>query len=477
MDRPNLVFIVFDTARASAFEPWGASPGSTPTMAQLSSRGVAVPQAVSTCNWTMPSHAAMFTGRLPRSVGLTNPPGPHTNRCYPLMEANRGRLLPEVLHRAGYHTAASSANPWVATSHGFGIGFDSFAQVSGTRNNGIADRDWRTRLRWAYEALVARVDDGITATSEVIDGWLAEKPRQPFFWFINVMECHSPYLPPRPWNGLGPLDRLRASREARRHLTLDAIWRASAGGFDIPEETLERMRHLYARAVALMDSWLAQVLAKLDEHGLLDDTLVVATADHGENLGESRLIGHAFSLNDHLIRVPLVIAGPDPVEVPAVMSTAALPGVIAEALGLESNPWARDAGDRLEGIAVAQYDALCLPEDPRVEEAVDAWHLGDAARFALTQPMTAATDGHRKLVRHGQHLLLYDLRADPHELAPVKIAEPTKLPPDTARLYEALERADASDADPEAIRRLMSSDPGIPADEALEAQLRLLGYL
>ena len=81
---------------------------------------------------------------------------------------------------------------------------------------------------------------------------------------MNLVECHSPYLPPWPYNDLGPIDRLRAAEEARRHLTLSGIWKACAGNFDVPPGALERMRHLYARSVRLMDDWLRDLLAELD---------------------------------------------------------------------------------------------------------------------------------------------------------------------------------------------------------------------
>jgi hypothetical protein len=473
--KPNVVLVVLDTARATAFEPWGAPVGSTPTVAQLASRGTAVRQAVSASNWTMPSHAAMFAGRLPRSMGLTTPPGSRIDRCYPLMAANRPRLLPDVLHKAGYQTAGSSSNPWVADAHGFAIGFDSFTQVHGKRDAGIADRDVRTRLRWVYEALLARVDQGAAASAEIVDGWLAGPPKPPFFWFINLMECHSPYLPPRPWNDLGPLARVRASAEARRHLTMNAIWRASVGGFDIPTDTLERMRHLYAKSVGLMDAWIGRLLTMLDERHLLDDTIVLVTSDHGENLGESQLIGHAFALNDHLIRVPLVVSGPDPIDLPDFLSTVALPRIIGDAVGLASNPWGRDRDDIPAGIAVAQYDGLVFPDDPRVEQAVSEWQLGDSARVALTQPMTAATDGRRKLVRHGDVLRLYNLAADPDELDPAPVG-PT-LSPDVQALADAIAAADLTDASPEDIAAIQEIDRGTTGGGAMEEQLRLLGYL
>ena len=71
------------------------------------------------------------------------------------------------------------------------------------------------------------------------------------------------------------------------------------------------MRHLYARSrCGYMDDWLAASSSALDARGLLDDTLVIVTSDHGENFGEGGLMAHAFSLDERLMHVPLVAAGP-----------------------------------------------------------------------------------------------------------------------------------------------------------------------
>src|SRR5207248_3532563 len=124
------------------------------------------------------------------------------------------------------------------------------------------------------------------------------------------VECHSPYLPPRPYQALSLRERLRAAEEARQHLNLEAIWRICASEFDVPEDVLDRMRRLYAGAVRYVDHWLEGVLGGLERAGILDETLVIITSDHGENFGEGGLITHAFSLDDRLIRVPPTAAGP-----------------------------------------------------------------------------------------------------------------------------------------------------------------------
>ena len=98
-----------------------------------------------------------------------------------------------------------------------------------------------TDSEWIYALVLSQLE----AVDKQVQRWLAAEHR-PFFWFVNLIECHSPYLPPRPENDLSALRRLRAAEEARRYLTFTGILRACAGGFDIPDGALERMRHLHA---------------------------------------------------------------------------------------------------------------------------------------------------------------------------------------------------------------------------------------
>jgi arylsulfatase A-like enzyme len=468
----NVLLIIFDAARADAFEPYGAPAGSTPAVSQLARRGGAMPGMFAAGCWTVPSHAALFTGLLPRAAGLSRAPDGTPSSCLPVMETHRDRLLPEVMRRAGYATAAVSANAWLTPESGFGVGFDRFVTIETKRQAHLHRSGVRSAAAWAIEALRARVDDGAGEAGAVLRRWIGEPRRQPFFWFVNLVECHSPYLPPRPYNDLGPIDRLRAAAEARRYLTLGEIWRACAGGFDIPEPALARMRHLYGQAIRSLDDWLGRLLEDLDRGGLLDETLVIVTSDHGENLGENGLITHALSLDNRLLRVPYVVAGPGASAPSDVHSLARVPHLIADAVGVADHPW--HAGAPAPGVAVAEFDPPAPREDPRVQRALSEWGLGEEGGWRLTTPMTAATDGRHKLLRRGDVEELYDLDADPLEVEP---ASPADAPADVlARLRAALVEAAATEAAP-ATAEPPPDQEGNAERRDLEARMRLLGYM
>jgi len=471
---PNLLLIVMDTARRDSFEPYGALPGSTPSIAQMASRGIAHEHLFAASSWTLPSHASMFTGLLPRACGVSGRPGIRPHDARPQLTRLSDRMLAEVLRRKGYATAAASANLWITPSAGFDVGFDHFAVVDSARQSGLHRQGPVARLKWSAEGLRAKGDDGAREIEALLSAWIGSAERdQAFFWFVNLVECHSPYLPPRPYDDLGPLDRIRAAEEARRHLNLLAIWRACSGGFDIPDAALDRMRHLYARSIRYMDDWLARLLQRLNDQSLLEDTLVVVTSDHGENLGEGALISHALSLDNRLLRVPLVAVGPGCERLggngPA--SLASLPRMVCQALGIDRHPWIEDPVP--EGIVVAQLEASVDLNDPQTRPIVDEWGVGEEGLVRLTSPQVCATDGLSKLLRIGDREVVFDLIADPLELAPMTETGPD---PRIARLRATLDRLPTSRT-PSAGRITAGTDPSPDEVAAIEERMRLLGYL
>ena len=473
MPGPNIVLLVFDTARADAFTPYGAPSDATPVVAQLANEGSFADAAYATSCWTLPSHASLFTGALPRAVDLAQAPGGTPHGCAPVLRELRPRLLPAVLREHGYRTEGVSTNLWITDVSGFDTGFDRFESVPSPRQGHMVATTPKGRARWLAEGVLARYDDGARSAEQTLERWLGDRGTEPFFWFVNLIECHSPYLPPRPYNDLPLPQRLKAASEAPKHLTLDAIWRSCCGGFDVPPDAIERMRHLYAQSIRLLDDWLGRIVERLGDAGVLDDTVVIVTSDHGENLGESELIGHAFSLDDRLTRVPLVARGPG-IDVSGTSSIAQLPALIAEVASIEA-PWS--AGDLPSDVGVAQFDPPVEPGDPRIEIALEAWGLGEEAAQVLTTPLTSASDGRWKLLRRGEVEETYDLVADPSEEQPNAVIPDDRL----TVLREALchPAATARGTGTHGARTVPSTSSAPDPDEVarIEAQMRQLGYL
>ncbi|MHB8692679.1 MAG: sulfatase [Solirubrobacteraceae bacterium] len=472
---PNVLLVVLDAARRDALTPYGAPAGATPAIAELARRGRALSRAYATSSWTLPSHASMFAGRLPRALGLSQPPDGTPQSAKSVLTALSERLLPAVLRNAGYETHGFSANAWVSEHTGLATGFDTFTSAGNDRverNNRLLAGGLRGRLGWMLEGLRSRGDDGALELGRALRERIASSPGAPGFWFVNLVECHSPYLPPRPWNDLGPRERIRAAIDAERYMGFEAICVQATGHGEIPPESMARMRHLYDRSVAYMDAWLADVFQTLSTNGILDETLVIVTADHGESFGEDGLVAHGFSLGQQLINVPCVIAGPGTPERDAIFSLAELPGLIAAAAGIDG-PWRADdlpAGS----VAVAQYDPMAPPEDPRIVAFAEKFGIGEQGVRRLTASVSAATDGDYKLVRTTEERF-YDLRTDPHERAPLRA---DAVPDEIAAILRGALAHEAPDAAPGADPS--TGDPAAASPEelaALEQQMKLLGYM
>jgi arylsulfatase A-like enzyme len=419
----------------------------------------------------------MFTGRLPRRLGLAQPPGGESHAARGVLESMSERLLPQVLRNAGYATHGFSTNLWVSELTGFDVGFDRFRYVESGRDermNALLAQGRRAKLAWAREGLRSSSDDGAAQVGRELRAEIAAWSGQPTFWFVNLSECHSPYLPPRPWNDLPPWERVQAAFDNKRHLNFVSICLYVAGRHDVSLAAFERMRHLYGRAVSYMDAWLGDVLDTLDRRGILDDTLVIVTSDHGENFGEDGLIAHGFSLDQRLVHVPLVMAGPGAGATDGVFSLADLPGLIARAADLDQHPWGQR--ELPEGVAIAEFDPMREEDDLRAFLAGGDLEIDDWGIDRLSARFTCATDGTHKLVVRNDRELVFDLRTDPHESNPLDRESSNGS---VAVLRAALEHA-AADETVAAEIALSAPAPPRPSDDdvaAIERQMKLLGYM
>jgi arylsulfatase A-like enzyme len=381
--------------------------------------------------------------------------------------------LATVLGRSGYDTRGVTTNVWAGRASGFDAGFEEFVELDTSRHAQLGG-GLRRRLSWDLEAIRAHGDDGAAQAEESFTGWLADLGDRPFFWFANLVECHSPYLPPRGFAGAGALTRLRAADEAFRYLNFDSIVQSWLGVTRVPDAAFARMRRLYAASLRYVDAWVGRLLASLERARVLDQTLVIVCSDHGENLGEGGLMTHGLSLDERLLRVPLIVAGPGAEAFEGTASLAELPSRVAAAVELGDHPWSAGLPTALP---VAQWDPFALGDD-RLAELVDEWQLDEDAVHRLSSPLTAAVSGQFKLVRGADPAdeALYDLDADPLELAPLR--EEGAMAARAGGRLEAL-RAAVNHPAAQATSEVHLEPDVLSASEAedIERKMRLLGYL
>jgi len=294
-EQANVVVVVFDTARARDTVPADESPLST--LARLADVGVEYRNAFATAPWTLPSHAGLLTGTY-TSKHDTHGDNRHLDESLP--------TLPAVFSEHGYETRAISNNTWIGAEFGFDRGFDSFhaAWSAGSTDPGgpppdgdVSEHEWRTRVTERCEA---------TGTTDLALDWIEGMEGDPFFLFLNYIDAHFDYTPPREYVA----DRLPPGYDYDRALDiLDDPRAVNTGQRNLSDRESAALRALYRGELAHLDDSLSRIVTALRDVGEWENTVLVVTSDHGENVGDYGYVGHQYCLYDTLLHVPLVVVG------------------------------------------------------------------------------------------------------------------------------------------------------------------------
>ncbi len=288
-DQPNILLMVFDTARRDRFGCYGYARGTTPAVDDFARRALVFDRMITPAPWTVPSHASLFTGLYPREHGADHPL-PILNGAVP--------TLASFFRDRGYTTVCVTNNPLVHHETGLSAGF---SQV--ILRPGGASAPWLSRGR----VVLGLQDSGAAATNRVVGGLLRRLP-QPFLLFINYLECHWQYTPPRRFERrFTSEDTLVRSMHRRVRQRSQVMWEAVATA---DEARLRLYRDLYDAEMACLDERTGHLLATIERAGLLEQSIIVLTSDHGENIGEEGLASHQGSLRQNLIHVPFLVRVP-----------------------------------------------------------------------------------------------------------------------------------------------------------------------
>ncbi|MDE0887303.1 MAG: sulfatase [Myxococcota bacterium] len=441
--RPNVVLIVLDTTRADILSAYGYPKPTSPNLAKIAEEGVLFRQAMSTDFWTLPAHASLFTGQYPTRHQATS----ETNRL-----DDRVTTLAEYLNEAGYRTRAYVSNAWIGAERGFGQGFETYVE---TWQSAPGDYE-------SDRAAIAGARDWVEARA---------KKDEPFFLFLNLNSAHMPYSPdvstlvelsPQPM----PIERTRKLRRIK------GMWAHLGGEYALEDLDFEILENLYAAEVAMVDQLVGKLIRTLETSEVLDETLLIVTADHGENLGEHGMVDHLLSMYDTTIRIPLILRHPGTFpageERDELVSLVDLVPTVLEICGLK-----RDA-DEFAGRSLASAEPpgheFVVAENGRPINGIDLM------RKSFPDFDTQSIDHRMKMLRTRQHKLiwydddrieLYDLAADPGETH--DLAEEN---PELAReLLQKLEDWADTQGTPIQTKPLEITDP------ATQERLRALGYI
>jgi arylsulfatase A-like enzyme len=293
---PNVVLIVLDTVRADSVGLQWNGRAVTPQLDLITAEGRRFANAYATAPWTLPSHASLFTGLASSQHGAV-----HEH----FVLAKQHPTLAELLARRGYATQGITSNPWVTAGRGLTRGFSDFKKAYGGAPGTAADIDIDTDTDTDTKV----EDKGAARASQLAVEFIARASRnnEPFFLFVNYLEAHLPYAPPGA--GFAALG-IDVDSLLRHEFSIEQAEEIITGERPASEAELELARILYLCEIAYQDQQLGRVLDALRTGKLLDETLVIITADHGELLGREGMMGHEFSLSDDVLRVPLVLRYP-----------------------------------------------------------------------------------------------------------------------------------------------------------------------
>ncbi|MEZ4588511.1 MAG: sulfatase [Gemmatimonadales bacterium] len=326
---PNVLLIVLDTVRAMSLSLYGYARQTTPELERWSARGVTFDNAYATAPWTLPSHASLLTGRWMHelSADWMVP----LDATYP--------TLSEFLAAAGYRTGGFVANTdYCSAEVGLDRGFSRYEDYVLTPGQILRSSAlWRAisrietlrRLIGNYDNLGRKMAPDI---NRAFLRWADADPR-PFFAMLNYYDAHRPYLPPDPWP-----DRFRTD-----DVSLNVRYRKENG--NEPNPTPARVQgavDAYDGAIAYLDSEIGRLLAELESRGLLENTIVVITADHGEELFEHEIWDHGNTLYDPSVHVPLLILAPGlptAARVGTPVSLREVPATVVDLLRLADSPF------------------------------------------------------------------------------------------------------------------------------------------
>jgi arylsulfatase A-like enzyme len=428
----NVVLIILDTVRAASLSLYGYPRPTTPQLERLARSGIVFENAFSPSPWTLPSHASMFTGRYPHELAA--------NWQTPLDDAHP--TLAEVLAGRGYVTAGFVANPFYTTyEHGLDRGFvhyeDYRVSIGQTLNSGSLSalvfagrpgfsQNLFRRILSNYDYLGRKNADIVTRD---FLGWLDrtdDAGERPFFAFLNYMDSHMPFEPPAEW---AERFDVRPPRPLLARITGDqSTWteeEREAGGYDA---------NRYDATIAFTDAQLGVLFEDLERRGVLDETVVIVAADHGEHLGEHDLYGHANSLYPQLLHVPLIVwePGATPARLAEFVTLRSLPATILDLVGVPA-----ESGIPGESLASLWREGR-TPADPLLASVRQGLDVSDHAANAEGDVHGLTEDARHYIMNPDGSEELYDLGSDPAGVRDLRARSGST--PILARMRESLSR-------------------------------------
>jgi len=277
--KPNIILISIDSLRPDHLKCYGYFRNTSPNIDGLANDGVMFTDSVSTTTWTLPAHISMLTSLYPEAHQVI-----HDG----VRLSEKATVCSEILQTAGYVNAGFVSGPYLHSRFGYNQGFDIYD-------------DYTINFSSNEEA-----HRGITSPRihKRISSWLEQNYKQPFFLFLHYWDVHYDYIPPAPFDTM--FDKYYKGDISSRNF--EHNWRINPS---MPKRDLEHIIALYDGEIAFTDSYIGKLLRMLKELGIYDNTMIIFTADHGDEFFEHGEKGHRKNLFDTTLKVPLIIKFPN----------------------------------------------------------------------------------------------------------------------------------------------------------------------
>lgn len=437
--QPNVVLVMTDQQRADFTAGAGFGLDTMPFLDHLAEQGVRFRRAYTTAPACVPARTSLLTGRFPTA---------HRVRQNSAVDAVlRGDDLLDVLRAAGYSLHFSGKTHMYRRAEDFDTFCGPFMHTSSPPGD---------ETDAAFDQYLVGLDHGPTVEAtpfdverqyahRIVDGAIEALKRRdsdrPFFAWLSFPEPHNPYQAPEPYFSMFDPDDVperaagpeTAAGKGDAWVWLQRLIAEKRPGYD---ELWRRYRATYCGMLRMVDDQLRRLCAFLERQGVLDETLVVFVADHGDYVGDYGLQRKGAGLPEALMRIPFVVSGPGIVhrdDDTTHASLADLLPTVCEAVGqpVPAGAQGRSLWPLLTGQSYPEaefaevyaergYGGLPYGRDERPPLHFDYQGTRYDELNTVTQSGFSAMlrQGDWKLVYHvsgdGE---LYDLSADPMELA------------------------------------------------------------
>lgn len=429
----NVIVLVVDTLRADKLRPFNPqSRVRTPAMDGFAAEGTIFALAEAPENWTKPSVASILTGLHPQT---------HQQKTSESALPDSAVLLSEHLKEQGFATGAFIANGYVSDRFGFDQGWDHYTNYIREEKS--------TEAKDVFAEAAA---------------WIETHKDDRFFTYIQTIDPHVPYDPPDDYLKL--YDPGEYAGQVKPRMTGDLLEKAKRKPpqvvFDARDK--ERLKALHDAEITQHDHFFGLFLQRLAELGLVEDTLIVVTADHGEEFDDHGSWGHGHSVYQELLHVPLMFRLPNRLpagmKVPYAVSTMDVAATVTELLAVPD--MMHDEGHTLVGLMLGE-----APARPTV------------AFSDFQDDRRVVTTGRWKLVLRGNLTsATFDLLNDPLERSEI---DGTAFPVGQryarillGQFLGATDRGDWLSAEQKGGTQLERENA--PMDDTIREQLRALGY-